>query len=249
MVTGQIGTRAGSRRYVGVPNDPRVILDAAWSHATRAAGIQWNPATTLASAIPGDRRVLAEVASQPFDSIAHEVNSRSLNIGAELLLLWGGGPDRAAERLTQHVRTVTGINAGVHLVDGSGLSGSDRVSPLVFTTYLARFPLTPAGRNFALLLPTNGSGTLRRLATGLPGPGVVRAKTGTLGNASTLVGYLGRADGTLLIALMYNGGNTGAARAAQWELFRKLGANGVVLPPTVSDEDLSLGSTPESPER
>lgn len=249
VVTGQIGTRSGSRRYVGVPNDPRIILDAAWSHATRMAGIQWTHAPTLSSAIPGDRRILAEVASQPFDSIAHEINTRSLNIGAELLLLWGGGPDRAAERLTQHVRTVTGIDAGVYLVDGSGLSGADRVSPLVFTTYLARFPLTPAGRNFALLLPTNGSGTLRRLATGLPGPGVVRAKTGTLGNASTLVGYLGRADGTLLIALMYNGANTGPARAAQWELFRKLGANGVVLPTAISDDDLSLGSTPETPER
>ena len=51
-----------------------------------------------------------------------------------------------------------------------------------------------------------------------------------LGNVSTLVGYLGRSEGTLLIAAMYNGRNPGAARQAQWKLFRTLGANGVVLP-------------------
>jgi D-alanyl-D-alanine carboxypeptidase/D-alanyl-D-alanine-endopeptidase (penicillin-binding protein 4) len=176
-----------------------------------------------------DRRVLAEVASQSFDSIAHEVNTRSLNIGAEMMLLWGGGGKTPAAKLTDFVRTVTGLD-GVHLVDGSGLSEQDRVSPIVFTTYLARMPLTTAGKNFPLLLPANGFGTLRRLASGLPGPGVVRAKTGTLTDVVTLVGYLGREDGTLIIATMYNGGNQGAARAAQWDLFRKLGANGVVIP-------------------
>lgn len=237
VVTGRIGVRAGSRRYVGVAADPKVVLDAAWRAATKRAGIEWLAVSTVGAPPTGPRRVLAEIASEPFDSIAHEVNTRSVNIGAELLLLWGGGPDRAAERLTQHVRTVTGITQGVHLVDGSGLSSEDRVSPLIFTTYLARFPLTPAGKNFAMLLPANGSGTLRRLKSGLPGPGVVRAKTGTLSNASTLVGYLGRSEGTLLVAVMYNGPRTGSARLAQWELFRQLGANGVVIPiePTTDD--------------
>jgi len=251
LVSGSIGLRAGARRYASVASDPKVVLDAAWRAATRQAGIDWvQTASTIGSADPGARRVLAEVASQPFDSIAHEVNTRSLNIGAELMLLWGGGPARAAERLTQHVRTVTGITDGIHLVDGSGLSSDDRVSPLVFTTYLAKFPTTPAGRNFALLLPANGTGTLRRLATGLPGPGVVRAKTGTLGNASTLVGYLGRSDGTLLVAVMYNGSNTGSARLAQWDLFRRLGANGIVIPlePTASDHTTALGSDASVPQ-
>ena len=245
LVTGRIGVRAGSRRYVGVAADPKVVLDAAWRAATRRAGIEWLAVSTIGAATAGPRRVLAEIVSEPFDSIAHEVNTRSVNIGAELLLLWGGGPDRAAERLTQHVRTVTGMGHGVHLVDGSGLSGDDRVSPLIFTTYLARFPLTPAGKNFAMLLPANGSGTLRRLKSGLPGPGVVRAKTGTLSNASTVVGYLGRTEGTLLVAVMYNGSRTRSARLAQWELFRQLGANGIVIPiDPITDDALTLGGTP-----
>ena len=36
-------------------------------------------------------RVLAEVVSPTFDVIATEVNRRSVNIGAELMLRWGGG--------------------------------------------------------------------------------------------------------------------------------------------------------------
>ena len=58
----------------------------------------------------------------------------------------------------------------------------------------------------------------------------MRAKTGTLGQVSTVVGYLGRPEGTLLISLMYNGRRPYAARQAQWKLFRELGANGVVIP-------------------
>jgi len=118
----------------------------------------------------------------------------------------------------------------VHLVDGSGLSSDDRATPYAFVTYLARFPSTPNGRNFSLLLPANGSGTLRKLANGLPAPGVVRAKTGTLGNAATLVGYLGHKDGLILISVMYNGSRVYAAKQQQWQLFRLLGADGTMVP-------------------
>lgn len=237
-ISGKIGIRSKGRRYSTVATDPNAVLEAVWRHATASAGITWISNPAVMSADPGPRRVLAEVASEPFDSLAHEINTRSLNIGAEMLLLWGGGPNSPATRLMDHVRTITGISDGLNLVDGSGLSSQDRVTPLIFTTYLARIPLTTAGRNFPLLLPANGSGTLKRLASGLPEAGVVRAKTGTLANAATLVGYLGRSDGTLLIAMMYNGGSVYAARQAEWKLFRALGANGVVIP---ADDPLASG--------
>ena len=241
LVSGKIGLGSKGRRYSSVASDPNAVLEAVWHHATEQAGITWISSPSIGSADPGPRRVLAEVASETFDSLAHEINTRSLNIGAEMLLLWGGGPKAPADALMAHVRAVTGISEGLHLVDGSGLSTEDRVTPLIFTTYLAKIPLTPGGRNFPLLLPANGSGTLKRLATGLPEAGVVRAKTGTLANAVTLVGYLGRTDGTLLIATMYTGGAVYAARQAQWALFRQLGANGVVIPP---DDGTSLGGPP-----
>ena len=230
VVTGTIGVRAAPRRLTAVVRDPRAVLSAVWAGALKRAGIAWNPSAFVGAPPTGAPQILAEVSSPPLDSLASEINRRSLNLGAELLLQWAGGRDQAPALLTDHVREVVGSSEGVYLVDGSGLSYEDRVTPRAFVTYLAKFPTTPAGRNFPMLLPANGTGTLHRLNSGFPGEGVVRAKTGTLGRVSTVVGYLGRPEGTLLVALMYNGGRPWAARQAQWKLFRDLGANGVVIP-------------------
>jgi hypothetical protein len=59
--------------------------------------------------------------------------------------------------------------------------------------------------------------------------GVVHAKTGTLDHVATLAGYLARPDGVLVLSLMYNGRRTGAARAAEWEVFRLLGGESADL--------------------
>ncbi len=248
LVSGVIGIRAHPRSFSTPVADPRVMLEASWARALRLAGIDWQRASGLAA--PTSAAVattLAEVTSEPFDSIASEVNRRSLNIGAELLLRWAGGEDRPADRLTSHVQEVTGDFTSVHLVDGSGLSHDDRASPMAFVSYLARFPSSPGGRGFPQLLPANGSGTLRKLAKGLPGPGVVRAKTGTLGDVATLSGYLGRTEGVLLISLMYNGPRVWAARQEQWKLFRLLGAQGVILPIDSMDAIGQLGGENREP--
>jgi D-alanyl-D-alanine carboxypeptidase len=247
IVNGTIGTRARVRRFTSTTHDLLALLEASWSRALRLAGIEWQRAPAVGGPMTfGAEQVLAEVNSQPFDSIATEVNRRSLNIGAELMLRWAGGEESAADRLTAHVQEVTG-DPSVKLVDGSGLSHEDRASPMAFVSYLARFPLLPAGRGFPMLLPTNGSGTLRKLAKGLPGPGVVRAKTGTLGDVATLSGYLGRPDGVLLISLMYNGPRVSTARSEQWRLFRLLGADGVAIPQDTVEISGQLGSENREP--
>lgn len=248
VLTGTIGVRARQRSLSAVSSAPGALLEAAWRHALAEAGITWEPGaapTATPGPLPSGPTVLAEVTSQPFDSIAAEVNARSSNLGAELMLRWAAGDDHrtAAEQLTAHVRQVTGDPVGVSLVDGSGLSEDDRASAWSFVAYLARFPFLPGGRNFAQLLPANGEGTLRNLSNGLPAAGVVRAKTGTLANVATVTGYLGRRDGVLLISLLYNGTRTGAARQQQWRLFRLLGADGVTVP-AESDQ---LGSDDAGP--
>jgi D-alanyl-D-alanine carboxypeptidase len=198
--------------------------------------------------LDGAPRVLAEVASPSLDSLASEINRRSLNAGAELLLQWAAGREQGPANLMAHVQQVTGQKEGVFLVDGSGLSSQARVTASTFVSYLARFPATAAGRNFPQLLPANGTGTLRRLNSGFPAAGVVRAKTGTLGQVSTVVGYLGRPEGTLLVSLMYNGSRPNAARREQWNLFRVLGANGVVIPAdTATAEPPQLGGEQTAP--
>jgi D-alanyl-D-alanine carboxypeptidase/D-alanyl-D-alanine-endopeptidase (penicillin-binding protein 4) len=228
-LTGTVGV---SRRVAGisaVAHDPSRLLAAAWATALDRAGIRWvNPGGPVALA-PTATRVLAQVESGPFDSVAVEVNRRSLNIGAELLLQWAAGSQTSGpEMVTQHVREVVGPQARVRFVDGSGLSDLNRISPLTMVLYLARYPQLPGNSRFPLLLPANGTGTLRRLRGGM-GRGVVHAKTGTLDHVATLTGYLGRSDGVLVVSLMYNGRRIHQARAAEWELFRLLGAEGVNL--------------------
>src|SRR5690606_15336387 len=119
--------------------------------------------------------------------------------------------------------------AAVHLVDGSGLSSEDRVAPATFIAYLANVAST-AGRDFSRLLPANGTGTLRKLRAGLPEQGVVRAKTGTLANVSSVVGYPGGPDDVLVVSGFYNGPRPYEAGSEQWRLFRVLGADGVAVP-------------------
>ena len=236
LITGAVGVGAGVRRLITVAGDPKAVLAAAWALALQQAGIEWDRSPQPIAVENDPTQVLAEVTSAPFDSVAYEINRRSLNIGAELLLRWAtAGNEDAPELLTEHVQQVAGVAGGVKLVDGSGMSHEDRVTPATFIYYMANFQNTPAGRNFPELLPANGQGTLARLAGGLPAAGVVRAKTGTLSGVSTLVGYLGRKDGLFLVSLMYNGPRSNAAKRQQWSAFRLLGADGASIPS--SDEE------------
>jgi serine-type D-Ala-D-Ala carboxypeptidase/endopeptidase (penicillin-binding protein 4) len=228
-LAGTIGIDSRVAGISAVAHDPVSVLAYAWGAALERAGIRWENRTAPPAAWPGLPSVLAKVESPPFDSVAVEINRRSLNIGAELVLQWASASQTAGPQLlTQHVRDVVGAQARVHLVDGSGLSELDRVSPLTTMLYLARYPQLRGAERFPLLLPANGVGTLRRLKYGMA-RGVVHAKTGTLDRVAALAGYLGRRDGILVISMMYNGKRIHAARAAEWELFRLLGAEGVDL--------------------
>lgn len=250
VVAGTIGRGARARTLLATSRSPAKVVEAIWARALEEEGITWSRDARPAKAPAGTEwRVLAEVRSPSFDSVASEVNRRSLNAGAELMLQWGSSRENAAGKLTAHVAAVTGRAEGVHLVDGSGLSYENRVTPWHFIAYLSRFPATPAGRGFPMLLPANGSGTLTRLRAGLPVAGVVRAKTGTLAQAANVVGYLGRPNGVLLVALLYNGPRPWAARQAEWRLFRLLGADGIVVPADTTPLDaVQLGGESGDPE-
>ena len=228
-LAGTIGIESRIAGISAVAYDPISVLGYAWAAALERAGIQWIKRSEPPATWPAVPSVLAKVESAPFDSVAIEINRRSLNIGAELVLQWAAASQTTGPALlTQHVRDVVGPGARIHMVDGSGLSELDRVSPLTQMLYLARYPQLRGAEHFPLLLPANGVGTLRRLRYGM-GKGVVHAKTGTLDRVATLAGYLGRRDGVLVISLMYNGPRIHPARAAEWELFRLLGAEGVDL--------------------
>ena len=77
--------------------------------------------------------------------------------------------------------------------DGSGLSGKNAISPLVFARLLIFLRGHPAFETFAAGLPQSGAmGSLRNRFVGTPFEGLVRAKTGSIGQVNSLSGYLER---------------------------------------------------------
>ena len=246
---GYTGLRSGMRQVRGASGDPRKVLEVAWAAVLSQAGIRWErESPAMLPPASAQTAILAEVSSPPLDSVVAMTNRRSLNIGAELLLRWAAGWEAPADSLEDHIARVIGSPEGFRIVDGSGMSHDDRVTPRVMSTYLARIPTWPRSEAFPFLLPANGAGTLARLRGGFRAPGVVRAKTGTLAGVSTLVGYLGRREGTYIVVAFFNGGRTRRARAAQWQLFRVIGGDGVQIPTDTDFGPSVVSDTLETPD-
>jgi len=107
----------------------------------------------------------------------------------------------SAERAT--LRTL-GIHGGIRLVDASGLSPADRVTPAALVALLSLAAADSRLRAVITGLPVAGfSGTLSPgqsvfAAVGRAGLGVVRAKTGNLTSVAVLAGIAYARDGQLL---------------------------------------------------
>jgi D-alanyl-D-alanine carboxypeptidase/D-alanyl-D-alanine-endopeptidase (penicillin-binding protein 4) len=90
------------------------------------------------------------------------------------------------------VLTKLGVNAnGFMLVDGSGLSQKNLVSPEVFVQTLRLMAKSPMATIYRDSLPVAGvSGTLKKRFKHTLAEGIVQAKTGYLTGASALSGYV-----------------------------------------------------------
>jgi D-alanyl-D-alanine carboxypeptidase/D-alanyl-D-alanine-endopeptidase (penicillin-binding protein 4) len=117
----------------------------------------------------------------------------------------GGAGTTAAGAMV--VRRTLAALAGIHphVVDGSGLSNSDRTSPYEVVQLLATLAPTPIGAVLREDLAVAGqSGTLKRRMRGTAAAGRCRAKTGTLTGASNLAGFCTSANGHALAFAIFN---------------------------------------------
>jgi D-alanyl-D-alanine carboxypeptidase/D-alanyl-D-alanine-endopeptidase (penicillin-binding protein 4) len=177
---------------------PAISSAAKFRRALRAKGV------TTGGIVLGTARTgatpLALVDSEPLSAILNEMDHDSDNYVAELLLkdlgaeVGGAGTTNAGAAVVERALAAAGIPlAGVHIVDGSGLSLDDRLTAGAVGLLLLQSWRNPDMR--AVLwnaLPLAGvSGTLQnRMLTG-PAHAYVRAKTGTTDQASALSGYAG----------------------------------------------------------
>ena len=93
-----------------------------------------------------------------------------------------------------------GHSSGVHAVDGSGLTRSNRASPTQVVGLLRSMHESPAGDDFIQDLALTGhEGTVADRMHGTAAYGRCRTKTGTLTGVSNLSGYCFNRDGKLMI--------------------------------------------------
>jgi D-alanyl-D-alanine carboxypeptidase/D-alanyl-D-alanine-endopeptidase (penicillin-binding protein 4) len=161
--------------------------------------------------------------SPPLTEILRFMDFESDNFTAEIVLkqlgatLAGEGTTSAGAAVVRSVLAERKIPLrGVVVADGSGLSALDRLTPKALVTILQRAWADDDLRAvFRDLLPRAGrDGTLRHRMRDTRARGVVRAKTGTLSQASALSGFV---RNRYVFAILQNGSRLSsyAARTSQ----------------------------------
>jgi D-alanyl-D-alanine carboxypeptidase/D-alanyl-D-alanine-endopeptidase (penicillin-binding protein 4) len=161
--------------------------------------------------------------SPPLAEILRHMDVVSDNFTAELVLKQLGavvgeaGTTAAGAEVVRSILAAHAVPlAGVRIADGSGLSALDRLTPKALVTILQRSWADREIRSALFgILPVSGrDGTLEDRMARAPARGNVRAKTGTLDDASALSGYV-RERYAFSILVNAPGLSWTAARAAQ----------------------------------
>lgn len=214
------------------PNGRRVANPAAVAGRAFAALLDVPPDTVEPGSAGPGAQTLARISSAPVTELVELFLRTSDNVLAEALarevaLARKGEPSfTGAAEQTLAALSQAGFDAGgAVLADGSGLSLADRVPARLLGELLGAAATPAVGeRDVQFLRPiltglsvAGGDGTLDdrfgRDTDAAPGRGVVRAKTGTLTDVSSLAGIVTDADGRLLVfVLMSNGAPIGKVR-------------------------------------
>ncbi|MCU6454712.1 D-alanyl-D-alanine carboxypeptidase/D-alanyl-D-alanine-endopeptidase [Sphingomonas sp. A2-49] len=188
-VTGAIRVR---HRAAGANDDPAIRGNAPVAHAPA-------PPPPLARAVP-----------RPLVEDLKLTSTVSQNLHAELLLRRIGRVTGSGSIADGQVRVAALLaRAGVErwrydLVDGSGMSSYNRVSPRATVRFLRWTQAQPWGAAWRATLPVGGiDGTLRRRFAATPLAGRLNAKTGTLNGASALSGFMTARSGRTLTFASY----------------------------------------------
>jgi serine-type D-Ala-D-Ala carboxypeptidase/endopeptidase (penicillin-binding protein 4) len=151
--------------------------------------------------------------SPPLSELLKVVNKNSNNFFTEQFLNTLGvarhaeGSQRSGLRAMNNWAASIGIApAEFNMIDGSGLSRKNLISPFSTATLLRYMYRHPHFNIFAESLPIAGvDGTLRSRMKDTRAAGNVRAKTGFVGNTRCLSGYVNDADGRpYLFVIMIN---------------------------------------------
>lgn len=161
-----------------------------------------------------ERRKAGSTRSAPLSDIARSANVRSDNLYADALFRRLGEeacgvslPDSCRAAVLE-VLSSLGVGDGAVIVDGSGLSRKNNVSPQWMTSFLRSMASSKASADFIASLPAPGEGTLSGMLKDVPGARRIRMKSGSMDGVLCYSGYVLSEDGTsvkLTFSLMVNG--------------------------------------------
>lgn len=176
--------------------------------------------------------LLVEQPSAPVADLVRTMLKESDNLYAETLLLQSGAASlglpgtwaKGTQSLQGYLERQGWANGGYRLVDGSGLSRYDLVTPHQLGKLLAGVAADPkAYPAFLVGLPVSGvDGTMARRLGQATTRGRVRAKTGSMSGVSSLAGYVESGAGspyTVVVMVDHFVGSSARARALQDALF------------------------------
>jgi len=186
------------RPFGVVAREPALAAATAFRKTLKAAGVAVTGPPTVGP-VAEFSMPLASVSSPTLATLIRYMDRESDNFTAEMLLKALGaaqsdhGTSAAGAAVVTNALSDAGIPlAGVHIVDGSGLSRLDRLTAGALVGILQASWADPAIRPiFWAALPVAGvNGTLEDRMRRAPARGNVRAKTGTTNDASALSGYV-----------------------------------------------------------
>jgi D-alanyl-D-alanine carboxypeptidase/D-alanyl-D-alanine-endopeptidase (penicillin-binding protein 4) len=224
VANGSIGSRAGTRKYVYIVEDPASFTTGAFRNALIARGVKVDGGIQLGKT-PTAAVKVAGLLSPPLASMIAAMNRESINHYAELLFRNAArGTDRsvtgsvanASAALDKFFATKVGSDTTkLIFADGSGLSTIDRVTPRAQVQLLGYAHHASWGPWLHSSLPVAGdSELLKRRMKNTPAEGNLHAKTGTTNDVIALAGYVTAINGEVLaFSFLYNGRDRWTAKS------------------------------------
>jgi serine-type D-Ala-D-Ala carboxypeptidase/endopeptidase (penicillin-binding protein 4) len=200
----------GSTSASGFSSDPAKLAGSKLARSLKNSGVSIPTQVALAPTPPDADRV-ALVRSPTLDRIVDTTDVYSDNFFAETLIkllgarLGAGGTTASGAAVVAAFARAHG--SGVHAVDGSGLTRSNRASPRQVVNLLLAMRGDPAGDQFIQDLALAGhEGTVATRMRGTAAYGRCRTKTGTITGVSNLSGYCFNRSGRVMVfSVLMNG--------------------------------------------
>ncbi len=230
IVSGNLYTYSKGVRLKLPVKNPALYFGRVFKHELEKQGIALEGDIQF-SRVPRWANLFHTYSSDTLDEIVNEYNKNSVNIIGENIIKTLGaefigtpGTWQGGRKIISLFLSKIGIKNGYKIIDGSGLSLLNRVSPNAMAEVLEyAFRNKSVGLDFITSLPVAGiDGTLKKRFKQRDVKGRIVAKTGYLKNVRALSGYVFTTTGDVLVFSILSNGLGYEAKKFQSDLLVEL---------------------------